>query len=166
MKAIIKLATNRVNEKKRKYTHGVSYLVVIQMFRNDESRAPPGPAASAQQPAEKNKTKKNYMISYYALLLLRFYFPAVYKIAEEPSIHQEQSKARAGACLLAAWPGVQMCPTGPGVFVDVQVVKKRNKKKKNHPLLTHKTIALFFLMKKKERWRGEREARVAGPLVK
>jgi hypothetical protein len=25
---------------------------------------------------------------------------------------------------------------------------------------------LFFLMKKKERWRGEREARVAGPLVK
>ena len=50
---------------------------------------------------KKNKTKKNYMISYYALLLLRFYFPAVYKIAEEPSIHQEQSKARAGACLLA-----------------------------------------------------------------
>lgn len=86
---------------------------------------------------------------------------------KNPAFIRSRAKhALARACWLLAWPGVQMCPTGPGVFVDVQVVKKRNKKKKNHPLLTHKTIALFFLMKKKERWRGEREARVAGPLVK
>ena len=56
-----------------------------------------------------------------------------------------------------------MCPTGPGVFLDVQVVKKR-KKKKNHPLPTHKTIALFFLMKKRKDG-GEKE-RHALALVK
>ena len=157
MKAIIKLETNRVNEKKKVYTRRFVFSGYTNVSERRESCAT---GSSGISPAAGYKKKTLYNIIL-CTTTIRSYFPVVYKIAEEPNIHQEQSKARAGACLFGSLARRPDVPNRTRCLFR-RASGQKKEEEEEPPSSNTQDNCLVLPDEEKKRWRGEREARV-GP---
>ena len=105
--------------------------------------------------------KKNLYDIILCTTTIRSYFPVVYKIAEEPNIHQEQSKARAGACLFGSLARRPDVPNRTRCLFR-RASGQKKEEEEEPPSSNTQDNCLVLPDEEKKRWRGEREARV-GP---